>query len=134
MSDDTFKVGDRVRPSGRGHSLARGGVYIVQGVTPERLWVAPEDEPGRPLTYEYQYWHFEKIVPFFEVGKRYRAWTAYAGGRVEETVTVTHIDTHPETGERYAHGWMRRPHPSGGTRTYPSSLTSFDGWEEVGEP
>ncbi|WP_432112815.1 hypothetical protein [Streptomyces sp. S1] len=75
-------------------------------------------------------WTLEAEEPrpaFFEEGKTYRR-TSISG---DSTFTVTHLDEHPDTKVRYAHGWRRDTYSGGGHRTFATSATDIGRWEEV---
>ena len=111
----TFEPGDRVKS--KGNDWATVEVLAVHG---DRFWGLGSSGSG-PLTYESK--NFEKIEPFFEVGKSYAGY-----GFVFRPVRVDK----GSRGERYAYG-ERFNRTSGSTVFGIETIFSADWTEEAGD-
>ena len=123
-----MKAGDKIRPKEvPGPHLERELLFVGKTqVVYRTVEDGSEHEYAASLSAVQR--QFEVVPDFFEVGKRYRLTDT---GLTTKKFTVAYIDTHPDTGERYAHGWIRETYPGRfGRTTFAGSTTKFDGWEE----
>lgn len=117
-----WKKGDTVR------SVRRPDYYVTVEAVHEssgRFWGIPQGGDS-PLTYQIS--DFEKVEPFFEVGKKYKPckkYKPYCGDGVFEPVR---IDTDDE-GRKFAYGCVTVG--SGGQRWRIKDASVFTLWTEV---